>query len=121
MPVIVAVAFLVLSLFMGHPREKSTHPLELRVNQIMSMSAPAYIRLTTRVEPDIDNRQICIFVANSEGTYEASSCRDTDGAPITIEWNWWMPAGHYQAAAVLNTSEKSIQTRVKFEIVGSGE
>lgn len=110
----------IFSLFVGTGRERPQNPLTLKVYPTVSFQSPAYIRLTTRVEPDQDNRSICVFIGG-DGDYEASACRDIGTTPITTEWKWWVPTGEYEAVAVLSTTYGVVRTALKFSVKGHDE
>ena len=118
----VLCGLVVIALFTGKGRAVPQNPLTLRIYPAVSLSSPAHVRLTVRVEPHEDNRSVCLFIApREEGNFERTSCWDTTPAhPPTTETWYWVPTGEYEAVAVLAQVAGSIQTRLAFQ-VGGGE
>lgn len=116
---IAILTIVALALGLAHPGA-AVAPLILRVTPTMSL-APAVVRVTTRVEPNDENRSICVSVVNTDGAFEANACRDTDQNPPTWERIYTLDEpGRYTVRAELRTTDvdRPIRTQIAFDVKG---
>lgn len=108
-------AAIILSLaFLSIFTSKGSTPVILTVSAPMTSSR---VLIITHVESARKNRSLCVFLSNTDGTFDTMACRDTELSPETIEWPFYgVPPGKYTATAVLKTIDGPLHTQATFAV-----
>jgi hypothetical protein len=94
-------------------------PVTVDVNPHVAF-APAYVRVTVRVEPNAENRNLTVIADSTEGYRRSDVSLEGEGAAVVHQFEWpRMDAGEYDVSATVTSNVATLaKARTHLQVLG---